>query len=126
MLCIKTTANSGNYCSKIIDKWKKGEFELVSSLEIIKEFVRTMNNFKIKMPDEMIDEWKNIIIENSFMVEPKIKLQIIEDDSDDDKFLEAAMAGNADFIISQDKHLLKLGEYEGIKIIKPEEALLIV
>ena len=85
-----------------------------------------MNNFKIKMPDEMIDEWKNIIIENSFMVEPKIKLQIIEDDSDDDKFLEAAMAGNADFIISQDKHLLKLGEYEGIKIIKPEEALLIV
>ena len=55
-----------------------------------------------------------------------IRLNIIKDDPDDYKFLEAGISGNADLIISQDKHLLKLKEYQKIKIISPEEALLLI
>ena len=50
------------------------------------------------------------------------KLDIIQEDLEDNKFLEAAIAEKADFIISQDNHLLKLKEYLGIRIINPEEA----
>ena len=78
------------------------------------------------MPDDMIEEWRNLIIENSIIVEPAIKLNIIKDDLDDNKFLEAGITGNVDLIISQDKHLLKLKEYQGIKILNPEEALLLI
>ena len=37
----------------------------------------------------------------------------------DDKFLEAALAGEASYIISGDKNLLKLFVYQGIQILKP-------
>lgn len=116
----------GNFCSQIIEKWRKRKFELVTSRDILDEFVRTLTNFKLKMPDDMIEEWKNLIIENSIIVEPTIKLNVVKDDPDDDKFLEAGIDGNVDLIISQDKHLLKLGEYKKIKIVRPEEAVLLI
>ena len=116
----------GNFCSQIINKWKNKKFELVSSVEIIDELIKTLKNFKIQMPDDIIEEFRNLIIENSIIVNPAIKLNIIKDDLDDNKFLEAGITGNVDLIISQDKHLLKLKEYQGIKILNPEEALLLI
>ena len=115
----------GNFCSQIIDKWRNKEFELVGSVEILDELVKTLKDFKIQMPDEMIEEWRNLIIENSIIVEPTTKLDVIKEDPDDNKFLEAGVTGKANFIISQDNHLLKLKEYQGIKIVSPEELLLI-
>jgi uncharacterized protein len=116
----------GNFCSQIIRAWAEKKFDLVSSIKIIEEFVETLKDFKIQMPPEMIEEWRNLIIENSIIVEPTIKLEVIKDDAEDNKFLEAAVSGEADLIISQDKHLLNLKEYKGIKILKPEEAILMI
>ncbi len=116
----------GNFCSKIINKWKNKDFELVSSIEILEEFVKTLKNFKIQMPGNMIEEWRRLIIKNSIIVEPTIKLSIIKNDPNDNKFLEAGISGKADFIISQDKHLLKLKAYDMIKIISPEKFLLLI
>ena len=78
------------------------------------------------MDNETIQEWQGVIIENSLIVEDYEKLDIIKEDPDDNKFLEAAIAGNADFIISQDNHLLKLKEFNNVKIIIPEEFLKII
>ena len=116
----------GNFCSQIIEKWKGGRFNLVSSMEIIEELVKTLSDFKIQMPKEMIEEWKKLIIENSIIVEPTIRLDVVKEDPEDNKFIEAAIAGNADFIITQDKHLLKLKEYNGVKILRPEDVILIL
>ena len=116
----------GNFCSQIIDKWRNKEFELVGSVEILDELVKTLKDFKIQMPEEMIEDWRNLIIENSVIVEPTIKLNVIRDDPDDNKFLEAGISGNVDLVISQDKHLLNLRDYQGIKIVNPEEALLLI
>ena len=116
----------GNFCSQIIDKWRKGIFQLVSSHKLVEELVETLRSFKISMPEEMIQEWKNLIIETSIMVDPIVAVKVVKDDPEDDKFIEAAVYGEADFIVSQDKHLLKLKEYNKIKILKPEEAVLIL
>ncbi|MGA1869910.1 MAG: putative toxin-antitoxin system toxin component, PIN family [bacterium] len=51
---------------------------------------------------------------------PPIK---IARDSDDNKFIEAASALNADVIISGDKHLLEIKRYMGINIFTPKEFL---
>jgi len=111
----------GNFCSQVIDKWRKGEFDLISSEELIEELVKTLKCFKIQLDEETIVNWRNIIIGNAIIVETSERLEIIKEDSDDNKFLETAIAGKADFIISQDNHLLKLREFHGIKIITPEE-----
>ena len=44
-------------------------------------------------------------------------------DPEDDKFLAAAMAGNAQFIVSEDRDLLDLYSYEGIHIVTAETFL---
>ena len=116
----------GNFCSQIIDKWKRGKFQIVSSPKLIEELVETLRSFKISMDEELIEEWKNLIIENSIMVDPIVAIKLVKDDSEDDKFIETAVYGEADFIVSQDKHLLELKEYNKIKILKPEEAVLIL
>lgn len=116
----------GNFCSQLIDKWINKRFELVISKEILDELIKTLKSFKIQMPDEMIVEWTNIILRNSIIVEPKIRLDVIKEDADDNKFLEAGVTGDVNFIISQDKHLLNLKKYEGIEIISPEEAVRVI
>lgn len=117
----------GNYCSQIIDAWRNGIFTLVSSMEIIQELVSTLTDFKIKMPDKMIEKWQNMIIENSVIVFPEEKLNIVKNDPEDNKFFEAAIAGQAEYIVSQDKkHVLEIKEYMNIKTINPEEMLKII
>ena len=69
----------------------------------------------------MIKEWVDLIVRNSMIVEPKEKIDAVKDDPKDDIFIETAVAGNVDYIISQDNHLLKLKEFRGIKIITPDE-----
>ena len=110
-------------CNEIINYWKSGRFSLVSSLEIIDEFVKVMKDFKIQLPEDMIKEWVNLIISNSTIVKPEEKINIIKDDPKDNIFIETAVAGNVSYIVSQDKHLLNINEFRGIKIITPEEFL---
>ena len=72
---------------------------------------------------ERVESVEKLLLK-ALLVEPKTLLQVIKADPDDDKFLEAAIAGNATYLISQDKkHLLSLKEFRGIKIISPEEFL---
>jgi len=116
----------GNFCSQIINAWKEKKFYLVSSIELIEELIKTLKYFKIQMLEEIIEEWRNLIISNSILVECSNKIDIIKEDPEDNRFLEAAIAGKADLIVSQDKHLLNLKEYDNIKILKPEEAILML
>lgn len=47
----------------------------------------------------------------------------MKDDPDDDKFLECALYARADFLITSDDHLLRIREFEGVRIIKPADLL---
>ena len=107
--------------NKVIANWKEGKFTLVTSLEAVSEIIKVLKDFKIKLSDEMIKEWVDLVIRNSIIVEPKEKIEAVKDDQKDNIFIETAVAGNVDYIVSQDKHLLKLKEFRGIKIITPEE-----
>ena len=50
--------------------------------------------------------------------------QALSPDPDDTPILAAAIAGRADLIVSGDKkHMLSLGQVEGIPIVTPAEAL---
>ena len=42
-------------------------------------------------------------------------------DPDDAIFVEAAIAGEADYIVTGDRDLLELGSYEGVRIVTPAD-----
>ncbi|MBI2672330.1 putative toxin-antitoxin system toxin component, PIN family [Candidatus Woesearchaeota archaeon] len=116
----------GNFCSQIIEVWKEGKITLVTSSPIIEELIKVLKDFKVQMQDEEIKEWEKVIIENAVIVESSIKLDLIKDDPSDNKFIEAALTGKAKFLVSQDKHLLRLKQYENIKIVTPEDFLKLI
>lgn len=70
-------------------------------------------------PDDVVKIVQN---EGLFSFEQKIS-PVIHQDPEDDKFLACALASQASFIVSGDRHLLELGAYENILIITPREFL---
>jgi len=109
--------------AQIIDLWKAGVFDVATSEPLLDEVKRVLGYDKIKKHlrlapgeiDRLLSGWRAI----SIVVEPEEVLEVIEDDSDDNRVLECAVAAETDYIVSGDHHLLDLGEYRGIEILPP-------
>jgi putative PIN family toxin of toxin-antitoxin system len=56
------------------------------------------------------------------LVKPEHRQRVLDDDSDN-RVLESAVEGQADWIISGDHHLLDLKEFRGIPIVRVSEFL---
>src|SRR3989338_6628 len=104
---------------RVLRAWMNNKFEVVSSLPIIEEIIRVLMGFKVPLEPEDISWWESLILEKSMIVVPKEKIDIVTD-PDDHKFVEAALEGKAQYIISQDKHLLVLREYRGGQVLPPD------
>lgn len=63
------------------------------------------------------------IAKTAILVTPKMKLQIVKKDKNDNKILEAGIESGANFIITGDKHLLDIKKYKSIKIVSPSQFL---
>ena len=111
--------------AEVLRLWFEGEFQLFISNSILNEITRTLQNFKKPLSDEVIQKWKNLIIEKSTLIEPTTFVRIVSD-PDDDKFIDLAIEAKADYIITQDNALLKIEKYNGTKIISPYEFLKII
>jgi len=107
---------------KIIELAAQGKIKVFSSAEILEEFARVLKR-DFKTGEEEIKERIENFLEIINLVEPKIKIQEVKEDPDDDKVLEVAIEANADCIVSGDKHLLKIKGFKGIKIITAKEFL---
>jgi len=97
-----------NYTTKEI----LGEIEVVLNRPLLKKYLN--------------EEYKKFIFENfkelSFIIEPSFDENAVLEDKKDNKFINCALSANAD-IISGDNHLLKLGNYKGIKIFSAKNFL---
>ena len=61
------------------------------------------------------------IAATSKIVEPTEKLTVVNEDTEDNKILECALAAGAEIIVSGDKHLLDLRKYGKTRILTPRE-----
>lgn len=110
-------------------RWNKGS----SSLKIVEMCISRM--IRAAYTREVMDENMHILskvkagreymkkidafYDAAMRVECEKRIRACVDESDN-RFLEAAAAANADFVISNDHHLLDLVEYEGIRIVRPK------
>lgn len=106
----------------ILKKWKNKKFTLITSIEILTELVEILRR-DFGYADNVAYYWYQFIGANSSVVTPTQKIELIREDPDDNKVLECAIEGKAEYIISGDIHLLNLKVYKGIKIVKPDEFL---
>ncbi len=112
--------NPGSASAKIIDLCLKGKHELILSPRLRKEAWMILKNIKAR---KEFRERIRRLFRGASRVKPTQRVFVIEEDPDDNKFLECALAGKADYLITSDQHLLRLGEFKRTKICKAVEFL---
>lgn len=63
---------------------------------------------------------------HALIVQPQRIFQAVNSDPDDDRVIECAVAADAEWIVSGDKHLLTLGSFNNIQIVTTAIALQIL
>jgi putative PIN family toxin of toxin-antitoxin system len=106
------------------------KYVIVLSPEIVKEILDVINRPELhrRFP-EMADLPRMDLVlsrlEEAEVVEPRERLEVCRDPNDN-KFFECAIAARADYIVSEDKDLLVVAEYKGIRTVSAAEFLTIV
>lgn len=117
-ILIDAMTDDFSYTWKIIDLVLIGEIEAIASEKILKEnrliIDRQITNIKDK---ERLEKFFNAIK----IIPVNKKVLAVADDPEDNKFIECALEADADYIISSDKHLLFLENYDNVKILAPKE-----
>jgi putative PIN family toxin of toxin-antitoxin system len=98
--------------------------EILLSLELLEELSNVLGREKFNrfVTSEERDEFLESFVERAVLVEIIEKVQECCDPKDD-KILELALNGGAEYIVSGDKDLLVLSPFRGVKIVTPEEFL---
>jgi uncharacterized protein len=100
------------------------EHTIITSKQMLAELLDVLSREKFqKIKRIQADEFLSILLSRSTLVTVRRPQKIVKEDPDDDLVLGTADEGKAEYIVSGDKHLLKLGEHKGIKIITVNEML---
>lgn len=104
-----------------VDIWKTGDIALCLSKPVIDEYVEVLQRLGLQGEREF-EELVGLFAGgfNSIFAAKTRGLSVVGADPDDNKFIECAVALNAQYIISGDSDLLALREYIGIKIVSPK------
>ena len=78
---------------------------------------------KFDATPEEVAEAKEIMSYAARTVKPVVQLNVIKEDPDDDRILECGVSGGSDYIVTGDNHLLKLGVYNGMRILNVSDFL---
>ena len=101
----------------------RGEIQLLTSLSLLEEFERVLKkkfSLDIRLVREIIEEVRAV----AEIVEVSTHIKAISCPDEDNRVLECAVDGKADFIVTGDtRHILPLKEHSGIKILSPSEFL---
>lgn len=99
----------------------RGEYQIIVSVATLTEFRETLLKYpdRFGMTEAEVQQEVETIRYFAEFVEPDEEISAVEADPDDDKFLEAAVAGNADYLVTGDQPLLHLESFQGIEIFDP-------
>ncbi len=87
------------------------KFEWVISNEILTEYVEVITRIYSESTARVVSEIL-LLADNVTLQEPFYKWQLIEKDPDDNKFADLAIAANANYLVSNDKHFQILNKHE--------------
>jgi len=108
---------------EILKAWEEQRFRLAISVPILDEYRRVLDELTKQRAVQALTSILKIIEIHSEMVEPVAFAGPVCSDPDDDKFLEAAIAAGADYVVSGDRALVDLKYYHGVEIVRPSRFL---
>lgn len=116
--------------AQIIEEWQRQAFEVAASEPLITEYRRALlypgvaARHRLSADDvaDTIEDMQQLVV----MVSPQETLFAVVDDPDDNRVLECAVAGDVEYIVSGDAHLLALQQFRDIQVLSPAAFLVVL
>lgn len=100
------------------------EHGLITSREMMTELIDVLTRVKFSgIKNRHLNRFLSILASKAKVVKVQEHLNVIAEDPDDNIILSTAHEGNANYVVSGDKHLLNLKEFRGIRIVTVKEML---
>jgi putative PIN family toxin of toxin-antitoxin system len=126
-IIISATILRKGHSAQVLDLWREEKIELAVSLPILEEMRKVLKRARIIKQQSMAQQDVKALIEgfreSGVLTAGRLDLEVVKEDPEDDKFIICAVEAGADYIVTGDTHLLKLKEYQGIRIVPPREFL---
>jgi len=110
--------------SELVPLWQREAITVLLSREILDEYLRVLAYPKFRLSEaeikELLDSELLPFVE---VVKPRTRVSVVTRDSADNKFLECAVSGKADVLISGDQDLLAVQRYRKVRIQTPSRFL---
>ncbi len=112
---------------QIFDRWLDGEFELAVSpgtlLELADVLPRPHIFKKYHLTEQLISQHLDTLRTEAEVAPGSLVLDVVPDDSKDNHVVAAAVETHCEYLVSGDRHLLDLREFQNIHIVTPREFL---
>jgi putative PIN family toxin of toxin-antitoxin system len=103
---------------RMLDLIRTGQqWTLLSSSDTMTEFIRVLAYQKFGLTPTEIEPLVADLRQHSMFVQVRSKLHIIQDDPTDNIFLNLAIDGKAELLVSGDRHLLDFKAFRGLPIV---------
>ena len=109
--------------AKVLQAWRTGHFELITSLPLLLELREAisrphiMDRYRLSLAD--IRDFLTLLTGTAFLVTAPEVVSALLRDPDDLAVLACALAGDAEYIVTGDLDLLHLRSFEGVQIVRP-------
>jgi putative PIN family toxin of toxin-antitoxin system len=127
---VSSTIVPNGKAARIMKHLEGGRFTLLISEAILAECWRVLGKPHVtkrhKRTEAGIDEVLAAVRGLATVVTPEVTLDVVPRDASDNRIIECAQEGEADYIVTGDADLQELGSYVGIQILTPTAFLLLL
>jgi len=90
---------------------------VILSRQMLAELADVLSRDKFSVTSSQVDRFVLSLVRMSKIVPDNSRFKVILEDPDDNKVLNTAFSGRADFIVTGDHHLLVLSQFKKTKIV---------
>ncbi len=108
---------------RVLNRIRDGKDQLCLSRPILREYLEVLARAGVSR--ELLESLLSLLEDPDriILVSPSRRVAVIREDPPDNMFLECALEAGADYIVSGDRHLRRLGTFGEIQILSPTEYL---
>lgn len=111
--------------ARVVRQWRENRYLLLTSDKLRAEFARTFRKpyFQARFNSKQIRRAERLLASRAQVVAIDVEVVDVASHPEDDAVLASAISGRADFLVTGDRQLQRLGTYRGIAIVSPRDFL---
>ena len=110
----------GETAEALVQATQRANWRIVTNTHVLDEMRRVLTEY-FGFPVRFASLTRHRIGRRADVVEPTTSRHIVPDDPRDNPILQSALSAGCDYLVTNDRHLLALNPYEGLRIVSMTE-----